>query len=273
MKKDRIFTANMTANEREYQYAKIRERADSIIQGRGRISCLASGAESGRIKGGRRNVEASILIGGDESTGDPSTTKILKKLQEVKLENWANHEKIWFDHFDIVNNWKRIDNGRSMEAEVYGFEKTQTVRKVFHYDAIDSNTIPMDFINNRISVHNHLFPETKYTLLGFTRSNAGFRYERFAFVLEQPYIQGKPMTEKEIEAFMKSIGFPAHSGTYYWNDYFIVGDMHEGNILKFTDEKGNDLVFVIDPMPKLNTSIALGGKSAYFPFSIVEDKL
>jgi hypothetical protein len=64
----------------------------------------------------------------------------------LKLEKWVRYEKIRFDHADIREYWKRIDNGDSREAEVYGFEETITVRKVFRYDALDSDYTPTGFI-------------------------------------------------------------------------------------------------------------------------------
>ena len=255
--------------EKEIQYEQIRKKAQDIIQGYKRISCLPKQAERGRTEAGSRNVEASCLIGIYDRT-NTKDTKQLKELQESKLEEWAKYENIWFDHTDIRKNWKRIDDWTSKEAEVYGFKETKTVRKVFHYDAIDSNYTPMDFINNRISIHNALFSTTKYKLLGFTKSYKGFANERFAFVLEQPFIEGEKMTEKEIEEFMRSIGFPNNSGIYHWNDYYIVDDLHSGNILKMKNEDGIYEMFVIDPNPSLNTSKIKGGKSKYLPFRIVE---
>jgi len=248
-------------NERERKYSRIRSEARSVIQGHKRISRLPEEAESGRIEGGTRNVEASCLIGRSKGTISQDTRQ-LKQSQELRLEEWARHEKIWFDHADIRKNWVRYDNGTSVEAEVYYFVETKTVRKVFHYDAVDYNCTPMDFIDNRISIHNALFSETKYKLVGVTKTKKGF-----AFVLEQPYIEGEKMTEKEIEEFMDSIGFPNHAGTYHWNDYYAVGDMHAGNILKSKDADDNMNVFVIDPIPRLNTLYNENIK--YLPFNVI----
>jgi hypothetical protein len=250
-------------NARERKYSKIRAEAADVIQGHKRISRLLGQAESGRKEGGIRNVEASCLVGRDESANKTHSTRELKILQEQKLEEWAKHEKIWFSHDYIRKNWKRIDDGTSVEAEVYGFQETKTVRKVFHYDAIDSNYTPMRFIDNRISIHNGLFPETKYKLIGATKT-----YKGFAFVLEQPYIEGEQLTENEIDEFMETIGFFNHAGTFHWNDFYCVGDLHTKNVLR--DRDGN--IFVIDPVPRLNTSADEDGEAKYLPFRIVKNK-
>jgi len=176
--------------EKEIQYEQIRKKTQDIIQGYKRISCLPKQAERGRTEAGSRNVEASCLIGIYDRT-NTKDTKQLKELQESELEEWAKYENICFDHTDIRKNWKRIDDWTSKEAEVYGFKETKTVRKVFHYDAIDS-------------------------------------------------------------------------------DYYIVDDLHSGNILKMKNEDGIYEMFVIDPNPSLNTSKIKGGKSKYLPFRIVE---
>jgi hypothetical protein len=209
--------------ERNYErkYSRIRAEAADIIQGHKRISCLPEEAERGRVEGGLKTIEASCLIGRYEKA-DAQDTNGIKKSQELKLEKWAKYEKIWFDHADIRENWKRIDNGDSREAEVYGFEETKTVRKVFRYDALDSDYTPISFINDRISVHNALFPTTKYKLFGFTQTDKGF----FAFILEQPFIDGAERpTKEEIKEYMKLRGFPNNDGySYHWNDYYVVGD-------------------------------------------------
>ena len=250
---------NKRKDERERRYSSIRAEAKGVIQGRKRIFRLPEQAESGRKIGGTRNVEASCLIGRQNKTDKTYSTRELKTLQEQKLEEWAKHEKIWFSHDDIRKTWQRIDDGSSAEAEVYDFGSY--VRKVFHYDAIDNNYTPMGFIDNRISIHNGLFPETKYELVGATKT-----YKGFAFVLEQPYIEGIQLTEGEIETFMESIGFPNHAGIYHWNNIIIVGDMHTKNVLKGKD----GTVFVIDPVPRLNTPDDMCGKSKYLPFKIVD---
>ena len=239
----------------ERKYSRIRAEADDIIQQRKRISCLSvREAEQGRIEGGRRNVEASCLIGRKDKTNAQDTGAI-KNSQELKLEEWASYEKIWFDNAGIKENWKRIDDGTSVEAEVYDFGVN--VRKVFHYKVFSD--YPMDFINDRISIHNGLFPDTKYELIGFTKTEKGF-----AFVLEQPYIDGADCaTEEEIEEFMKVIGFPNREDKEYWNDYYTVKDIHPGNVLKVKDRDGSFKMFVIDPIP------SLGGKSEYLPFRVI----
>ena len=93
--------------EQEKIYERVKSEAEEIIQGHKRISCLPEEAEEGRIRGGRRNVEASCLIGRSESTNGHDTDSI-RKVQETKLEEWAKQEKIWFDIDDIRENWKTL---------------------------------------------------------------------------------------------------------------------------------------------------------------------
>ena len=253
-------------NEREKRYSKIRTEATDIIQGHKRISRLPEQAERGRIEGGERTIQASIIVGKNGSRLQALPIRELKEQQEQKLEEWAKHEKIWLDHEDIRKNWKRLDDGTSMEAEVYNFPETRTVRKVFHYDKMNFNDTPLNFIDNRIAIHNTLFPATKYTMLGVTKT-----YKGLAFVLEQPFIEdGVTMTKQETADYMKSKGFPNHDDTYHWNDYYIVGDLHKNNIMKVVD--GNVIVFIIDPDARLNTSDPEdeNGKTKYLPFKVIK---
>ncbi|MDR0547381.1 MAG: hypothetical protein LBG77_07350 [Dysgonamonadaceae bacterium] len=73
----------------------------------------------------------------------------------------------------MKRKWHRIDTRQSTEAEIYEDEDKSFIRKVFHY--LNSDT-PLEFLDDRISLHNALFPDTKYELLGFTRTIKGFAF-------------------------------------------------------------------------------------------------
>jgi hypothetical protein len=55
-----------------------------------------------------------------------------------------------------------VDKTAGAEADVY-YMPDGTVTKVVEH----SNT-PLEFLDDRISLYNHLFPETSYELIGFT---------------------------------------------------------------------------------------------------------
>jgi hypothetical protein len=226
-------------NIKQIDYDSIRKTAAAIIARSRRIYRLIPKGERGRIEGGRRNVEASCLLGTSARTdlSDPGRHQAL--IQERLLEEYAKHEGIWFDHNEIRRNWNRIDNGQSAEAEVYLDKTGVYVNKVFHY--INSDT-PMECIDDRISLHNALFPDTKYELLGFTETIKGF-----AFILKQPFIKGRKTTEEDnLAGFMHKLGFEEKGWYRYESSSIEIADLHEANVLM--GEDGN--FYFIDTIPR-----------------------
>lgn len=102
---------------------------------------------------------------------------------------------------------------------------------------------PLEFFD-RISIHNNLFPQAPYTVIGFTRKNGVF-----SVIIQQPFIIAERGLEyEEVAAYMKQLGFEDMGKTYV-NDTYIIDDLHPGNILK--TPQGN--IIVIDDVACLNT--------------------
>jgi hypothetical protein len=227
-------------NNNNIDYDSIRKTAEKIVAGSQRIYRLFPEGERGRITGGRRNVEATCILGTSEKTDLSDTSREQVLIQENLLEDYAKHEGIWFNYEDIRKSWKRIDTGQSTEAEVYFEDNGTFVRKVFHYYNSDT---PMEFLDDRISLHNALFPATKYELIGFTKTGKGF-----AFILKQVFIQGRKTTaEDDLDGFMHRLGFMKRGFNRYQNSIIEVSDLHEANVLMGDD--GN--FYFIDTIPRL----------------------
>jgi hypothetical protein len=84
----------------EINYEQLRQTTDAIEEGAAHLNRLSLAEERGRTKGGRRNVEASLVLGGWENTfgadtqergGSQSTQdkNDARKRQEQLLEKWA----------------------------------------------------------------------------------------------------------------------------------------------------------------------------------------
>jgi hypothetical protein len=234
-------------------YANIKETAKRIIRGDAKIRRLMDKGEQGRIEGGQTNVEASCLLGTEERTDLSDTSEFQALIQEQLLEKYAKHEGKWFDYDkEIKGKWDRIDDKTGAEAEVYEAEDKSFVKKVFHY--INSDT-PLEFLDNRISLHNALFPATKYELIGFTKTRKGF-----AFIIKQAFIKGRE-TKKEdnLSKFMHEAGFTHEMYHRYWNDIYEIEDLHGGNVLK--GEDGH--FYFVDTIPSYKD------KAMYQDFQII----
>jgi 8-oxo-dGTP pyrophosphatase MutT (NUDIX family) len=227
-----------------FDIEKIEEYGKRICIGREQlIKRLSPEEELGRIKGGRRNVEAALVIGGDAITDSTEPERIDELLtkQEEKLQQYAKAVGIWVDHKDIQNNWSKL--GRGEEAIVYRDDE-EYVKKVFDYKLFSMS--PLEFLDNRISLHNHLFPDTHYELIGFTKDPA----RGLCFIVKQAFIDNTvntPITDIAVE--MAEMGFELVDGIKtYANDNYVVEDLHSANVKRDKDGR----LFFIDTVVSLN---------------------
>lgn len=260
-------------NQNNINYEEVRRLAGLVISGTVKIERLNRIEETGRIEGGRRNVEASLIIqaakrkaagGNAKAIRTWADYKELMKLQEAALEEYAKKEDIWYNYIEFEQNYGLYDQG--MEAEVfYDIESEDHLIKAIGFNWIRQIT-PEKFIDDRISLYNYLFPESKYVLLGFTRDNKGF----LKFVVRQQFMErGGDVSVTELEAHnfeklnMKAVN---DNKTKYANEDHIIDDLHLKNIIKL--HSGH--ITFIDTIPSLNTmEDLLDANRNYLEFNIV----
>jgi hypothetical protein len=232
-------------------YETLHEQTNAILKGAAYINRLLVEEERGRNAGGKRNVEASLIVATNESANPTEQNDVKREAQENLLENYALKNKLWFTAASF-----NVDDliGEGAESKVYPSPNKGYVRKVINYRRY-SNT-PMDFLDNRISLHNYLFPDTAYILAGFTNTEDFTGKKQFAFVVEQTFIQGRYLNSYEHQYFkdeMRGEGWNYELENFkpllFSKDY-VVRDLHPENVL-LTNK--NSYSF-IDPVPSLNTA-------------------
>jgi len=78
----------------QIDYAYVRHTVDEIEQGNKQILRLPDGAEKGRIAGGRRTLETSVILGiAEEADREKSGKSEIKEKQE-HLRQFSNHRYI-----------------------------------------------------------------------------------------------------------------------------------------------------------------------------------
>ncbi|MDR1724209.1 MAG: hypothetical protein LBR84_09780 [Tannerella sp.] len=270
-------------------YGRIAELADRVVRGDARIYRLPRKDEAGRIAAGRIAVEASCVAGEEfgTHTGKCGSEYEVYERVEQALKQWAVHTGVWYSlqrlEDEIVSPAEKvIDLG--VESVVYfvGGSVYKVMRSNHHN--------PLLYIDNRLALHNSLFPDVRYELLGITEDE----HREQQFVIRQPKVQGETIREyalrnsskygggieaditKEIYVAVnrKMFAWGFEQGLYpyqYINDYYRIDDANPGNIM-FLD--GHDPFspatefFFIDTAPKLNVDAGMN----YLDFEITDNK-
>ncbi len=213
--------------------------------------------QHGCATGGATHVVASLLaaaeVGPDRLTaaiGSFKREKQLSAIQESRIEHWAKAAGCWIDEVDEVLQ-SRFGNFLAEGGEAQVYDNGMNLIKTIGLDYYIQPLLALD----RISLHNTWFPETKLQVLGFGRRVDG----KFVIVVEQPFIQGMPMGEKEIRDFAENLGFQLvnPSNWTYATPEIYLSDLHDENVIK--SQEGN--VYVVDCDIRLNTpELKCGGK-------------
>ena len=208
-------------------------------------------ASRGMYQGGKANAAASILLSSNESSSRKTPLSFSERykrdkreqpIQERIIENWAKATGIWHNNLDTIKG--KVLFAQGGEAKVFAKDGDRNVTKILSTEYF----ITPQFALDRITLHNTLFPEAPLEIKGFGRDSQG----NFQFLVEQPFIQGEPATQEEIDNFITKAGFrksKKDKGNTFITDDLYVSDLHDENVIK--TPKGN--LVVIDADLRLNT--------------------
>jgi hypothetical protein len=137
---------------------------------------------------------------------------------------------IWLDNLPIGSEYLT----KGGESKIYLAPDRLNVIKV--NDAIYYAT--WDEYLNSLLLHNLLFPNTAYSLIGFIKIDNGL-----SAVLQQPFIEGKQAQLDDIRELLSYNGFENTKRQDYYNGEFglVLEDMHDENVIA-----KDDLLFFID---------------------------
>ena len=139
---------------------------------------------------------AGIQARRNEGSSSKESQDERNERQERQVETWAKQNGVW--HEDALSYGKSFGEELpgGQESHVYENPQNGTVIKV-------KNTLQyhdlQEFLDG-IILHNTLFPETAYKVLGFGNDGEGF-----VAILEQPFVRGEEPTQEQITKHIKSI--------------------------------------------------------------------
>ena len=233
------------------------ENGNEILEHYGELFCnrrlifkrFSPQEQHGCAAGGPIHVIATILAGAEapsnsipEGLSDIKRELQLAAFQAKVIETWAKSVELWIDdveHYLSKRFGSKIAEGG--EAKVYD-GGVSIIKSI----GLDYFLFPIHALD-RISLHNTLFPETNITVIGFGRNNEG----EFKIIVEQPFIEGYPLTEEEIEEFAVNMGFTLRNrrNWTYSTPYIYLSDLHDENVIK----SASGTIYVIDCDIRLNT--------------------
>lgn len=156
---------------------------------------------------------------------------VIKEEQVIALRAYALEHRLWLT--DTISIGAYLTHGG--EAEVYLTHDQKNVVKL--NDGVYYATW-LEYLNSLV-LHNMFFPDTAYTLLGFTETRG-----KLVAVVQQSYIIADGLADVEdIRQLLAFNGFEKTRREDYFNAVYglILEDMHDENVLT-----RYDVLFFID---------------------------
>lgn len=181
---------------------------------------------------------------GRTNASNPSSNRERTEQQEQQIETWAKENGLWYNDYQeskdgslegvIEADGGIFSNRSGSESLVYWMNDGTAVK------AIDASHYEGDLqgLFDKIMLHNSLFPETSYTVLGFGRD----RGNTFRLIVKQKFVKGTVPTDAEIQKFAKDLELEKRGGWYYTKDGKRITDLNQGNVIKV----GEKTFLVID---------------------------
>lgn len=218
------------------------EVSESIPQGEHGTLLEISGEQEEPVYQLRRRIEEASRNASESERGRGHQQEV-----NQMIEAQAKESGLWTPIQNLSNLGTPFLSGN--ENDTYLDRENDAVYKM--NNLVNSKNLPELF--KRIDLHNELFPQTKYELVGFTGfGNGGAIYP----IYKQEYIDNAEFaTPEEIGNYMQALGFNKTGEAEYSNGDVTISDLRPRNVLK--DAEGD--VYVIDadfkrniPTPKEN---------------------
>ena len=193
------------------------------------------GAQTPQI-GGMEETAARLgeRIEADGGTPQGGLSRNVREIENRVTREYAQENGLWIPFNDVFKLGRPSKSGN--EHDTYVDTENRVIYKVNNR----MNTPSIVDLLNRMALHNKYFPESKYSLVGFTAiSENGDVWPVFA----QDYVPGaRVATNEEIDAYMGALGFAPVGEGRYSNGEIVAKDLRPRNVL--VDADGD--VYVVD---------------------------
>lgn len=177
-----------------------------------------------------------------------------------KFQELSDHEKYDFEKRIVSelakekNLWISDLYSLGKPTQAGGYENTLAIDEsnnlVYKSNNLFNSNHSVLVLLEQIQLHNKLFPETKYDLVGFTGIDNGNKHAPYIeVILKQDFIKDADQaTPDEIDIYMKSLGFKKIEEAKYVNNDYVIHDLYPRNVLKDV----NNTIYVVDDIVRLN---------------------
>lgn len=229
------------------------EVSESIPQGEHGTLPEISGEQEEPVYQLRRRIEEASRNASESERGRGHQQEV-----NQMIEAQAKESGLWTPIQNLSNLGTPFLSGN--ENDTYLDRENDAVYKM--NNLVNSKNLPELF--KRIDLHNELFPQTKYELVGFTGfGNGGAIYP----IYKQEYIDNAEFaTPEEIGNYMQALGFNKTGEAEYSNGDVTISDLRPRNVLK--DAEGD--IYVIDADFKRNIPTPKENNPAQFVSSQLE---
>ena len=165
-------------------------------------------------------------------------------LEKRIVFDYAKEKGLWID--DLYSLGSPSNAGGNENTLAIDHEKNIVYKSNNLFNA--NHTISVLLV--QIQLHNKLFPETEYDLVGFTGIDNGVkRAPHIEVILKQDFIkEAEQATPEEIDKYMIAIGFRKVDEAKYTNGQYTVYDLYPRNVLK----DGRGIIYVVDNIVREN---------------------
>ena len=208
----------------------------------------------GLSKGGRRNVQASLIGRTVQGTDKEEQRRVRPSgytlLQEL-IGSWSERDGSWSDYPEgdlrkqHYNNRPEDDGS---EARVFSRQGDPTLVKTIDFSHYSDFELMLD----RITIHNAAFPEMAMKVEGFGIRDDATDNSGFVVIISQPKAQGVTPTMEQITDGLAMRDFDRTENGMFWInrlDNIVIADVHDQNCV--VSPKGHLLVFDCEAFLKL----------------------
>ena len=193
-----------------------------------------------RASNGILTQAASIIARGDGRADQKNTSTDSSrraKQQEQQIESWAKKAGLWYNNYreskdGSLESVIEADGGKLSDES--GSESMVYFMKNSYKDGVTKVIDASHYIDNpqslldKIILHNSLFPETAYEVLGFGRDRGG----TFRVIAKQRFVEGKEASIEDINTLVEQLKLEKKGGWYYTADGKRISDLNSKNVIK-----------------------------------------